>query len=57
MKHSAARDRYFAQEVLPFAGNPEEPTRFIGVFADSGVALLCVAYAVLPLYVKKPGKK
>ena len=37
MKHSAARDRYFAQEVLPFAGNPEEPTRFIGVFADSGV--------------------
>ncbi len=27
------------------------------VFADSGVALLCVAYAVLPLYLKKPGKK
>ena len=27
------------------------------VFADSGVALLCVAYAVLPLYLKKPEKK
>ena len=27
------------------------------VFADSGVALLCVAYAVLPLYSKKSEKK
>ena len=27
------------------------------VFADSGVALLCVAYAILPLYLKKNRKK
>ncbi len=27
------------------------------VFADSGVALLCVAYTILPLYLKKPRKK
>ncbi len=27
------------------------------VFADSGVALLCVAYAILPLYLKKSWKK
>ena len=27
------------------------------VFADSGVALLCVAYAILPLYLKKSVKK
>ncbi len=27
------------------------------VFADSGVALLCVAYAIAPLYLKKLGKK
>ena len=27
------------------------------VFADSGVALLCVAYAVMPLYLKKSEKK
>ena len=27
------------------------------VFADSGVAALCVAYAILPLYLKKSGKK
>lgn len=27
------------------------------VFADSGVAALCVAYAILPLYLKKPTKK
>ena len=26
------------------------------VFADSGVALLCVAYTILPLYLKKSGK-
>lgn len=26
------------------------------VFADSGVALLCVAYAIMPLYFKKSGK-
>jgi Cd2+/Zn2+-exporting ATPase len=24
------------------------------VFADSGVAALCVAYAIIPLYLKKP---
>jgi Cd2+/Zn2+-exporting ATPase len=27
------------------------------VFADSGVAALCVAYAISPLYLKKSGKK
>lgn len=27
------------------------------VFADSGVAVLCVAYAILPLYLKKSEKK
>ena len=27
------------------------------VFADSGVAALCVAYAIAPLYLKKSGKK
>ena len=27
------------------------------VFADSGVAALCVAYAIVPLYLKKPQKK
>ena len=27
------------------------------VFADSGVAMLCVAYAILPLYLQKSGKK
>lgn len=37
MKHSAARDRYFAQEVLPFVGSPDDPARFIGVFAETGV--------------------
>ena len=63
----AAQTRRTAWQTVIFALTIKLIVRFLGifgyasmwaaVFADSGVAALCVAYAILPLYLKKSGKK
>lgn len=37
MKTSPQKEKYLAQPIVPFVGTPEDPTHFIGVFAESGV--------------------
>lgn len=43
--------------IVMFLGILGYASMWAAVFADSGVAALCVAYAILPLYLKKSGKK
>ena len=63
----AAQTRRTAWQTVVFALTVKLAVMILGilgyasmwaaVFADSGVALLCVAYAILPLYLKKSKKK
>ncbi len=59
-QHTARRIVIFALAIklaVMIMGILGYASMWAAVFADSGVAALCVAYAILPLYLKKQQKK